>query len=191
MIVVDSDEFLFPVKENNLQTLLKNYDQYASLSVNWKIFGSNKIKHIPDNKLLIETLMHTGEYEDLHVKTIVKPRYIDKFTNPHFAVLKPGYAQVTENFEYFRGPFLPKESRNLVRINHYWARDYDFFESTKLFRAHIIDESLTDQEKKRKMDHLIKLDESAATKYDDSILRFIPHLRARIFENGTPAVTLK
>lgn len=184
LIVVDTDEFLFPVKEDNLPVLLSKYDQYASVSVNWKIFGSNKIDRIPDDKLLIETLLFAGEYEDVHVKTIVKPRYVDKFTNPHFAELKLGYGQVTENFEYFYGPFLPKESRNIVRINHYWARDYDFFESTKLARVHVVSEGLIDQEKKEKIDFLIQTEEKNSVKYDDSILRFVPVLRDRVFQEN-------
>ena len=182
LMVVDTDEFLFPVKEDNLLTLLKKYDEYASLSVNWRIFGSSKIDHIPAGKLLIETLTNADVNEDFHVKTIVKPRFVKEFNNPHFAVLEDGYAQVTENFEYFSGPFVPRESRNIVRINHYWARDYDFFKLTKLARIHIIDKNLTEQEQKAKLEALIKVNEDCSVKYDDSILRFVPQLREILFE---------
>lgn len=184
LIAVDTDEFLFPVKEDSLQALLKKYDEYASLSVNWRMFGSSKVDHIPDGKLLIETLTGSNASQDFHVKTIVKPRYVKSFNHAHFAVLKDGYGQVTENFEYFSGPFVPKESRNIVRINHYWARDYDFFKSKKLARVHVMDKNLTAQEQKVKLDALIKVNEDFSVKYDDSILRFVPLLRERLFETG-------
>lgn len=187
LIIVDTDEFLFPVKDKDLKTLLKKYDQYASLSVNWKMFGTANVKHIPDNKLLIETLTMSNESTDLHVKTIVKPRFVETIGNPHYAILKPGYAQVTESFEYFIGPFIPHESKNIVRINHYWSRDYDFFESTKLARVHIMTKNskenandMTAKEKNLKIKALIQNDQAISQKYDDSILRFVPALRERV-----------
>src|SRR5690606_37959321 len=107
LIVVDTDEYLFPVKEHSLKSALKKYDNYASLSVNWKLFGSSNVERVKDNKLLIETLKLSQKEPDLHVKTIVKPRYVENITHPHFPKLKTGYAQVTENYEYFIGPFSP------------------------------------------------------------------------------------
>jgi hypothetical protein len=132
LIIVDTDEFLFPVQQKDLTTLLKKFDNYASLSVNWKIFGSSNIDRILDGKLLIESLTMANDKPDLQIKTIVKPRYIESITHPHFAKLKTGYAQITENFEYFSGPFSPSESLNILRINHYWSRDWEFFNSRKL-----------------------------------------------------------
>ena len=107
LIVVDTDEFLFPVKDQNLVELLKKYDYYAALSVNWKIFGSADVEKIESDKLLIESLIKSTDQQDLRVKTIVKPRYTDKFEHPHFPFLLAGYSQVTENFEFFRGAFVP------------------------------------------------------------------------------------
>lgn len=180
LIVVDTDEFLFPIKDKNLVELLKNYDDYAALSINWKIFGSGDVEKIESGKLLIESLTKSTDQEDLRVKTIVKPRYVDKFEHPHFPFLLPGYSQITENFEYFRGPFVPKESRNIVTINHYWARDWEFFKLNKLARVHVISSSLSDSEKKAKIDALIKSNKDASVIYDDSILKYRKDLKARM-----------
>ena len=129
---------------------------------------------------MIESLTRSSNQQDLHVKTIVKPRYVDKFENPHFPFLLPGYSQITENFDFFRGPFVPKESRNIVTINHYWARDWEFFKLNKLARVHIISSSLSDSEKKAKIDALIKSNKDASVIYDDSILKYTKDLKARI-----------
>ena len=162
LIVVDSDEFLFPVKENNLTNVLKAYDNYASLAVNWKIFGSNNVSKIESDQLMIEKLVMKESTPNLHVKNIVKPRYIEKFTNPHFAILKPGYTQITENYQIFKGPFSPCTSTNILAINHYRTRDLEFFEETKLSRVHLVNKKLNEEAKKRKISELIDYNEPLA-----------------------------
>ena len=180
LVVVDTDEFLFPIKEKNLKEILKKYDDYASLSVNWKIFGSADVEKIESGKLIIESLTKSSNQQDLHVKTIVKPRYVKDFDTPHFAHLIPGYSQVTENFEYFKGPFVPTESRNVLGINHYWARDWEFFKSNKLNRVHMVENNSSDDEKKAKINALIQTNKDASINYDDSILKFAKDLRKNL-----------
>jgi len=183
LVIVDTDEFLFPIKEKSLAKALKNYDQYASLSINWRIFGSSNIKSIPSNKLLIETLTKKGSAPDSHVKTIVKPRYVKSINNPHFPRLKKGYAQVNEKFEYFHGPFLPKESREFFRINHYWSRDLDFFYSRKISRVHVIDHQIDGLQVNDKIESLIDQDKQNSLIYNDAILKYTHELSSKLFEN--------
>ncbi len=103
LVIVDTDEFLFPVKGKSLANTLKSYDEYAALSINWKIFGSSGIQTIPKDKLLIETLLYKQDPQisDLHVKTIVKPRYVKKISHSHYPILEPGYYQITEILNIF------------------------------------------------------------------------------------------
>jgi hypothetical protein len=177
LVVVDTDEFIVPLVDKDLPTLLKKYDKYAALSINWRIFGTNNIQRIPDDKLLIESILYSSKDSDLHVKTIVKPRFVNRYSNPHFADLLDGHGQVTEDYEYFRGALLPEESRKIARINHYWARDNEFFENTKLKRAHMVERILSDEEKQKQIDKLIKTNQDASVRYNDSILKFVPNLR--------------
>jgi hypothetical protein len=180
LIVGDTDEFLFPVKDKNLVELLKKYDDYAALSVNWKIFGTKDVERIEPDKLLIESLTKSTDQQDLTVKTIVKPRYVDKIEHPHYPVLLHGYSQVTENFEFFRGPFVPSESRNIVTINHYWARDGEFFKTRKLARVHMAGSKLGSNERDALVEHFMKSNQDASVLYNDSILRFVKELRKRM-----------
>lgn len=180
LIIVDTDEFLFPIKDDNLIKLLKKYDDYAALSVNWKMFGSNNIEKIEPGKLLIESLAKSTDKQDLTVKTIVKPRYVDKIEHPHYPFLLHSYSQITENFEFFRGPFLPNESRNIVTINHYWARDGEFFRTRKLARVHMAGSKLSNDEKDILINHFMKSNKEASVLYNDSILRFVKELRKRM-----------
>ena len=98
---------------------------------------------------------------------MVKPRYVKDFDNPHFAHLIPGHSQVTENFEYFKGPVVPTESRNVLGINHYWARDWEFFKSNKLNRVHMVENNSSDDKKKAKINALIQTNKDASINYDD------------------------
>ncbi len=181
LIIVDTDEFLFPVKDSNLKDSLKKYDEYPAVSVNWKMFGSNYIQKLDSNKLLIETMTGRNPAVDTHVKSIVKPRYVDYIDHPHFAQFKTGYAQVSENFEYFKGPFSPEESMNILRINHYWARDLDFFESTKVNRIHMQNKNASEEEKQAKINWLIDWNNQLSSKYDDSIFKYVNSLRQSMF----------
>lgn len=181
LIVVDTDEFLFPVQEEDLKNVLKRYDAHASLSVNWRLFSTNNKEKLGDNDLVIENLTECSFANDLHVKNIIKPRYADKFIdNTHFARLKPGYYQVTENFEPFYGPFSPTQSLNVLRINHYWTRDWEFFKERKLKRQHIIG----------KLDDMDVLNESTSTKHKELLDKFVDDLSKQCFPtvdlNTTP-----
>ena len=40
-----------------------------------------------------------GDEKDTHVKSIVKPRYVEEIYNPHFPVFMKGYEKINENFE--------------------------------------------------------------------------------------------
>lgn len=199
LIVMDTDEFVFPVKEQDLKTVLKRYDSYATVSVNWKLFDTNDIEKLDKHKLLIEELTQCSAANDLHVKSIIKPRYASKFIdNTHFAHLKSGYYQITENFEPFYGPFSPSQSLNILRINHYWTRDWKFFKERKLKRQHIIDKlegiqtSNLDTSLEYKkflfqfVDDLGKecfptVDLNTTPQYDNSIFKFVPKLKNIIF----------
>lgn len=183
LIIVDTDEYLFPVQQRNLATVLKKFDKYASVSVNWKMFGSSDVNRIPEDKLLIESLTKSDNVSDLHVKNIVKPRYVESISHPHYAKLKAGYAQVTENLEYFTGPFSPTQNLNILRINHYWSRDWEFFNSTKVNRIHMLHKNLSQEEKKAKIETLVTLNKNYSIEYSTSILKYLDELRYNIFKS--------
>ncbi len=184
LIIVDTDEFLFPVKEKNLANALKDYDEHPALSVNWQIFGSSSVEKIADNKLMTETLLKKSNAKDLHVKTIIKPRYIQSIQHPHFSHMLDGYMQVDENKKYLFGPFLPKESRNIFRINHYWSRDLAFLHKNKIGRMHVTNKDgkgNTTKEKKEKIKKILLNDKNSSISIDRSILKYKDELRKRVF----------
>jgi hypothetical protein len=177
IMTIDSDEYWFPLKEQNLVSVLKQYDHYAALSINWQFFGSSNVKKLSTNELLIERLNKTTsdlkgklEASKKEVKTFSKPRYVVNFTCPHYSDLRKGFLQVDENFNYFLGYDSPTISKNILRINHYFARDWEFFIKQKLKRFQMEDPLWTE---------VIQINKNM-DEYDDAILRFVPELRKRM-----------
>lgn len=127
---VDLDEFIVPKLVDSIPALLVEYESQAGLAVSWKTFGSNGHKTRPAG-LQIEN--YTRAFADDHsrhglVKSIVNPRAVKFFFNPHMCLLKePDQHIVTENHE----PIAVAERRNptweKAQINHYFYRSRQDF----------------------------------------------------------------
>lgn len=143
---LDTDEFLFPVKETNLVNFLKNYEEFGGVTANWVYFGTSNVEKIAPNELMIEKLYLTMDTQgNQHIKTIARPECVLIFNNPHFCEYQPGFFQVNSNRIAFTGPFsLPVVDQ--IRINHYWARDNHFYKNVKLKRQQIAKVDITDPE---------------------------------------------
>lgn len=193
LVVIDSDEFIYPVRSYNISAILKNYDSYASLSVNWHVFGSSNIDKIGEDELLIEKLTNHGYDNDFYVqnehvrtvvKTIVKPRYVVDYYTPHSAELLPGYRQINENFQDFYGPSSPYKTNNIITINHYVFRDLEFFRTKKLERVHLLNTDLNQSAREEKINQLIQLNWNLSRVYDNKILKYVPLLKEKLLKNG-------
>lgn len=168
---IDIDEFLFPVHERSLIDVLKQYEGFGGVYANWRIFGTSRIRNIPKNQLLIETLTLCTKKSfsaNLYVKSIVRPEYADHFPNPHHPIYRPGYYQVNTNKVPFEGPFLSTYIQdNKLRINHYWTKDEDFFYRIKVPR----------QKKWGGQPNPQEILQSVNVEKDEAILRFVPDLK--------------
>jgi hypothetical protein len=171
LAILDTDEFIFPVKSDNLADFLSRYEKYGGLAVNWQMFGTSFVSKIPDDKLLIEMLvLGLPEMEEVHkhVKSIVRPEFVAACENPHYMNYKKGYYQVNSDGVKFSGPFSPYIQVDSIRINHYTLRDEYYLHTVKLPRI-------------TKWGYDVKsYIESYNTfnqVYDDSILRFVPLLK--------------
>ncbi len=132
---LDLDEFLFPVKEYLTRSFLKDYEDYAQVSVNWVLFGTSDIQEISFPNLMIETLRRSCSKGNKHVKNIVQPSKVTHFINPHWAEVKPGFLQVNSDKKAFWGPFSPYIALDKIRINHYWTRDERWLRTIKIPRG--------------------------------------------------------
>ena len=131
---LDTDEFLFSPDFKDLKKVLKKYDKFSAVGVNWVMYGTSNVS-CPDGKILNHLVYRAilSEGANIHIKSIVKAKYATFVYNPHCCVYKTGNC-VGENFDVIDGPFANKHSVNILRINHYWSRDIDFFYNVKLPR---------------------------------------------------------
>lgn len=171
---LDTDEFIFPVEQDNLADLLVDYEQYGCLCANWVIYGTSYVSKIPEGELLIQRLTHRAALEDrvnFHVKSIVRPECVAGCYNPHFLGLRAHFSQINTDKVRFFGAFSPYVQINAVRINHYTYRDENFLFSQKIPRLEKWSGGPVDP--KGLMDNYNKV-------FDDAIFRFIPCLKERM-----------
>ena len=135
MAIIDLDEFIVPVNKNDIKDVLREFEQYPALGVNWVMFDSNGIEKRPNDKLCIEAYTRvTKDYqnrENRHIKSIVKPNMVQLVPGPHYCLYKGGKLAVNEQFEcigkkdaYFgiENAFTKRNSVEKIQINHYHTK---------------------------------------------------------------------
>ena len=92
MTFTDADEFIFLHDSINLPHFLEKYSDYAGIGINWIMFDSNGFDNCPEHGFVISNYTRCVQNKDdipenKHVKTIVNPKLVHHFSNPHLPVL--------------------------------------------------------------------------------------------------------
>ena len=173
LALIDVDEFLVPSEADSLLAFLSTREQYGAVYVRWEAFGTSYVTTLPDDRLLTEAMTRKMRFirgNDLLGKSIVKPH----------RVLEPNIhrSSLLEGFEYFDSNPGMQSEFPLIKLNHYWTRDEDYLVNCKLPRAANIKGWKIDDERvsffKRAFNDVP----------DESMHRFIPALRQRVFGPG-------
>lgn len=139
LAIIDADEYIMPVEKATLPEVLKDYEEFGGLGVNWVLFDGNDHIQKPEGLVIenynrIRNVDTVGEH---HIKTIFNPRLV-RFADTHNCTYKGKYYTVDENKKPIGNPF-PAEhwmsaynhikhavtqepSINKIRINHYWCK---------------------------------------------------------------------
>jgi hypothetical protein len=169
MAFIDPDEFLVPKSADDIPSILRDFEDFGGLAVNWMLFGSSGHKVRPSG-LQIENF--TTRNPDAHpsntfVKSIIQPGKTSESGGPHHFLYKPGFFAVNEKKSPCESLHSPP-SFDRIQLNHYQLRSRQEFEE-KLARwkgtGYRINMGLFD------------LHEKSCTVRDDSILRFVPKVR--------------
>ena len=126
LIIIDGDEYIFPKHPYiRISDFLKNYESYQAVGINWQMFGSNYHSRIQDG-FCTEKYVRCENSQNIHVKSIVQPRFVVHIDNPHFAHVKdpskfvnPKKHVITEkafNHEY---------TIDIISIHHYVCKSYE------------------------------------------------------------------
>lgn len=169
---IDADEYLLPTREG--QTLLAWLEErFASpevgaLGLNWACFGSNGAK-FREEGLVIERFTqraHQAFGPNHHFKSVVRPRYVKCFDNPHFARLKRGHY-----VNSLGQPLIPRKDQQDkpwlglseqitwegARINHYLVKSVEEFVLGKAKRG-----SATTPNYQKQQDYFMRHDRNDA-----------------------------
>lgn len=159
LAVFDVDEFLVPVQNASVVSLLSRYNDNPDVGGVFcycVVFGTSWIDKVPDDALMIETLtLNGGARQDIY-KSIVRPERVETM-RVHRAEYLPGYQPVP----------IPLSE---LQMNHYWSRDEHFLETVKIPRRVRWG---TSAETSRHW----ATNQNNYTPYSETILRFVNPLR--------------
>ncbi|MEX1012595.1 MAG: glycosyltransferase family 92 protein [Waddliaceae bacterium] len=177
LAIIDSDEFLFSPQKDDLKKVLKEFEQFGGVGVNWQMYGTSNVPKVLEGELMIEMLEYKAEKNDprnFYIKSIVQPKHVKGITSPHYCQYKPGFFHVNENKQKFHKKRSSCVSVNRLRINHYWTRDEDFLYNVKIPRARIFWLMPENQ--------ILQRNKEFNKVLDRAVFRFIPNLRTAVFE---------
>lgn len=174
LAVIDSDEYIVPVKHTTVTECLNKHFSHASgVCVNWQCYGTSYVESIPANRLMIETLLFKAKKDDpknLYYKSIVRPKYVTTCGNPHHCLYKDKHFHVNTSNQKI-GQENHVVNIDLLRINHYWTGDRDRYYNTKIPRY---------MKWGHPMELLIQWENCYNEVYDDCMLPFAEKLRKKL-----------
>lgn len=176
LAVIDIDEYLVPKLHDNLLDLLKDYENFGGLCVNWQMFGTSNVILKPGELLTEKLILKAPQdyHENLHIKSIVRPEHVVEPPHVHYFEYEKDYFQVNSNKENF-----PKSQSSYVlvdkiQINHYWTKDEAFFIGIKIPRR---------LEWGDPFDVIKQRSATLNTIKDESIFRFLPQLKSKFINH--------
>jgi hypothetical protein len=127
---IDLDEFLFSPEGTLLPDVLREFEEFPGVGVNWAVFGSAGHETTPPG-LVIESYLRRSDDPGInrHIKSIVDPRHVRAFCVPHFFMYDRGLA-VDEQRRPITGPpysHTDGVSFERLRVNHYAVKSEEEF----------------------------------------------------------------
>lgn len=172
---IDLDEFLVPVATSTIPELLRDFEEYGGLGVNWLLYGNSGHLTKPEG-LQMEHYIYRSEASwrsNFHIKSIVNPRKVRSPRDPHCFRYMPGEYAVTENRERINGSMTSFNSIDKIRLNHYFTR------STEESRRKM-ERGNPDSNFKRPWKDFERLNRNDV--HDTSMDKYVPELKKRVFE---------
>jgi hypothetical protein len=98
---IDVDEFFFPTKANKLIEVLKDFEGFPGIVVNWQVYGSSGHVKTPGGLVIENFTMRARStwVRNRRVKSIVDPTKAIRPVGPHFFEYLDDRLAVTENYE--------------------------------------------------------------------------------------------
>lgn len=111
---IDTDEFIYLTNHTTIQEYINSIPKFDALGIYWRMYGDI---NYPITKRKIENYVLYHENE--HIKSIVNPKKVTKWNDPHFATINGLY--IDENKKTINSPIGKHTSKNIY-IKHTWTR---------------------------------------------------------------------
>jgi hypothetical protein len=173
---IDVDEFLFSPTGRPVSEILHGYEQFPAVGVGWVAFGTSGHVAKPPG-LVTESYLLRSEDEHLSpkIKSVVDPTRTLRCLSPHHFEYRDGLA-VDELRRPIEGWETDSPSFTELRVNHYWTKsEEEFRRKFELFRAVGYPRPWSFFEERN----------SQLSKRDETILRYLPELRAALRKTGS------
>ena len=145
MAFIDLDEFIFPKTKASIvevvDEILSRDPNAAALGINWQCFGSNGHEKADYTRGVLERFTrrapsdwtdfneHKPDFGNTYIKSIVNPRQVDHFWDPHFAIYFKGLKSInSDGKETFQAGNHPICADKIV-INHYIVKSKEEYEN--------------------------------------------------------------
>ena len=181
MALIDLDEYIVPIKEDDIKDFMKSYEKYPAVVLNWKMFDSNGLNKREVGKTVIESFTrvygNSNQQINRTVKTILKP-YKVRYVTVHVCFYKNNEFAVDENFNPIAGDTYFKTERvsfNKICINHYHCKSKEEYIAK-------INKGFADRTSTRIFDE--KQLNFPNTKNDYTILKYLKSLKVRLNEKN-------
>ena len=151
MAFIDLDEFIFPKTKASIAEVVDGIfsraPNAAALGINWQNFGTNSQDKANYNRGVLERFTRRApsdwavvydngyKFGNIRIKSIVNPRRVDYFWNPHFAVYFKDFKSVnSDGAETFEAENYPIAADKIV-VNHYYTKSREEFFRKKMPRG--------------------------------------------------------
>lgn len=127
LAIIDLDEYLVPIKKNNMKSFLKDYEDVSEVSLHWMNYGDNNL-FVRPNGLITETFTSHGKNLNHTVKSIVKPKKVidfNTFGSNHY--IKVEGLSVNEYHKPVKFMLNYNISADKARVNHYILKSFEEF----------------------------------------------------------------
>lgn len=120
---IDGDQCLIPNQTKDMVSILKQYEDFGAIQINWSTFTSNKqVEKTPGS--LYERFTESAlpqEGVNAHCQFIVQPSKANpvKGPDPHTPVLLPGHISVNTQKQRVTGPFSNPVDHSVLYCAHY------------------------------------------------------------------------
>jgi hypothetical protein len=139
LAIIDIDEFIVPVKDNTITKCLnQRFIRVSGVCVNWQNYGTSHIAQLDPTKSMLEQLVWKMKWDHPQnnvCKSIVQPKYVKDCSSPHYCNYLPKHCHLDTHYQEMYGAhYTQVPLLDVLRINHYWSRDVNYFINQKIPR---------------------------------------------------------